>query len=153
MRALINLQDRDSLGVVGAMADIRCEHLRELLNREAKHGTEDAAARSVSVLGSLSLYGLNNNYGAMTINGKPIDQDWLVTLKAVVHGQGLKAAAAAYGVAKGANWLGNKIFTDKNVSRPFSEAGEKNAVALAGSPASFSQIFNERLMSKLCPGY
>jgi hypothetical protein len=143
----------DSLGVVGAFAEIRCEHLRELLNREAKHGTQDAAIMSATVRGSGSLYGLNNALGAMTINGKPIDQDWLVTLKAVAHDQGLKTAAAAYTAGKVANWIGNQFPGGKNVSTPFTEIGEKNAIALAGSSATFGQIFNERFMSKLCAGY
>jgi hypothetical protein len=75
----------DSLGVDDALVKLRCQHLRELLNREAKHGTQDAAIMSSTVRGGSSLYGLNNGPGAMTVNGKPIDQDWLVTLKAVVH--------------------------------------------------------------------
>jgi YD repeat-containing protein len=143
----------DSLGVDGAFVDIRCRHLRELLNREAKYGTEDAAIRSSTVRGGNSLYGLNNGPGAMTVNGKPIDQDWLVTLKAVAHDQGLKAAAAAYTLGKAANWIGNQFPGGKEVSTPFTEIGERNAIALAGSPASFSRIFDRRFMSKVCPNY
>lgn len=135
------------------MVDLRCRHLRELLNREAQHGTQDAAILSASVRGERSLYGLNNGPGAMTVDGKPIDQDWLINLKAVAHDQGLKAAAAAYTIGKAANWIGNKLPGGKTVSTPFTEMGERNAIALAGSPAPFSRIFDQRFMSKVCPGY
>lgn len=144
---------KDSLGVGDAFVKIRCQHLRELLNREAKRGTQDAAIMSSTVRGGSSLYGLNNGPGVMTVNGKPIDQDWLVTLKAVAHDQGLKAAAAAYTVGKAANWIGNQFPGGKEVSTPFTEMGERNAIALAGSPAPFSRIFDQRFMSKVCPGY
>ncbi len=144
---------RDSLGVEPEFVDIRCRHLRELLNREAIYGTDGAALMSSTVFGSRSLYGLNNGPGATTVNEKPIDQDWLVTLKAVAHDTGLKAAAAAYTIGKAANWIGNQFPGGKEVSTPFTEMGERNAIALAGSPATFSQIFDKRFMSKVCPGY
>jgi hypothetical protein len=127
--------------------------LRELLNREAEHGTQDAALMSSNAYGYAPLDGLNNGPGAMTVNNRPIDQDWLVQLKAVAHDQGMKVAAAAYAVGKSMNWVGNQGPGGKNVSRPFTEMGERNAIALAGSPATFSYIFDKRFMSKVCPGY
>jgi RHS repeat-associated protein len=145
---------RDSLGVDSARVDLRCRHLRELLNREARWGTQEAALMSSSAGGSHSLYGLNNDAGAMIVNWKPIDQDWLVDLKAIVHDQGIERAKVEYTVAKGSWWLLMKLpVIGKPTSRPGAEIGEKNAVALAGSPAPFSRIFDQRFMAKVCPGY
>jgi hypothetical protein len=133
--------------------ELRCKHLRELLNREAEMGTQDAALKSATAYGWDKLYGLNNHMGAMTVNGKPIDQDWLVNLKAVAHDTSLKTAAAAYATGKAVWWAANQLPGGKEVSTPFKEAGEKNAIALAGSPATFSRIFDKRFMEKVCPGY
>jgi RHS repeat-associated protein len=148
-----NPAPRDSLGVAPENVELRCQHLRELLNREAEMGTQDAALRSATAYGWDKLYGLNNHMGAMVVNNRPIDQDWLVNLKSVVHDQGLKASAAAYTTWKGIWWAANQLPGGKEVSRPFKELGEKNAIALAGSPARFSDIFDKRFMEKECPGY
>jgi len=145
---------RDSLGVDSpGMVDLRCRHLRELLNREAKYGTDGAALMSSTLLGEYALTGLSNGPGAMIVDGKPIDQDWLITLKAVVHNQGLKEAMVVYAIGKSANWIGNKYPGGKTVSTPFTEMGERNAIALAGSLVPFSRIFDQRFMSKVCPCY
>jgi hypothetical protein len=58
-----------------------------------------------------------------------------------------------YTAWKGIWWIANQLPGGKEVSEPFSELGEKNAIALAGSPATFSQIFDQGFMSKVCPGY
>ena len=144
---------KDSLGVDPQLVELRCQHLRELLNREAAHGTQDAAFMSSNAYGYRRLYGLVNEKGAMIVNGRPIDQDWLVDLKAVAHDQGLQAATAVYATGKSVWWAVNQVPFGKNVSGLFREMGERNAIALAGSPATFSQIFDQRFMSKVCPGY
>jgi YD repeat-containing protein len=137
----------DSLGVEAAWVPIRCQHLRELLNREAKYGTQKAARMSMSIRGDNSLYGLMNGPGAMTVDGKPLDQDWLVTLDAFAFNRGFQVAAAFYEAGKRVNRLGKKS------SPAWQEEGERRAVDLAGAGVPFSSIFSERFMSKVCPGY
>jgi YD repeat-containing protein len=143
----------NSLGVDEAFSPIRCQHLRELLNREAQYGTSEAARMSMSIRGGDALSGLSNGPGTVTVHDRPIDQDWLVTLKAFAHGRGFEAAAAVYVAGKRANQLGNRFPGGKRVSPPWQEQGERIAVELAGGSATFNSIFDEEYMRKVCPGY
>ncbi|HXQ36859.1 MAG TPA: hypothetical protein VN843_22805, partial [Anaerolineales bacterium] len=144
---------RDSLGVYPENEELRCKHLRELLNREDKYGTQTAALMSSTAYGWDKLFGLNNHMGAMIVNYKPIDQDWLINLKSVVHDTSLQTAAVTYASWKAVWWGANQLPGGKEVGAPFKELGEKNAVALAGSLTPFSSIFDERFMEAVCKGY
>ncbi len=136
-----------------------CDAIRELLKREKQLGTMEAArVSSIEFGGKTRLLGLQNELnGIVSVNGYPLDVDWLVTLKSqlssVSNGLPFYAGSPSVTYIIGKTfWSVGKFLSGRESQNPvpLQEAGERNALWYTQNRTKFSQIFTKSWRNENC---
>ena len=131
----------------------QCAALKTVLAREAQHGTTEAARMSGNTFGDTTLYPFNSTIvpNVRTPVGV-MDLDWFTDIRLFSDAANAYGPASLYAYAK-FGWDVGRAGTGVPIGNalPFSDPGERTAVAAASMGLGYSDIFTPQFMKQACP--